>query len=194
MRIDHLLLSPTIANRLVDAGVDRACTRLGKGKRSRTGVGGAARRAGGCVNPSRWLRKPKKESEYPRPTQPPTPAAGQLALDAALLNGLIAKWSYRCGLRVSLASPSTTWVWRGKRTPSAPLTVAFASDFHAGPRLIPVFFPSLFATLARSSGCPLLGGDFVRARRYANELADGLVSCRPPCGKYACSESRFVGG
>ena len=108
-------------------------------------------------------------------------------MDAALLNGLIAKWSYRCGLQGKLGVTRYDVGVAREAGLVAPLTVAFASDFHAGPTTHPGIFSSLFATLAEiQPDVLLLGGDFVSCKaEYVNELADGLVRCRPPCGKYA---------
>ena len=45
IRIDHLMLSPSAADRLIDAGIDKEHTRQGKGQRSHAGLV----RVGGCA-------------------------------------------------------------------------------------------------------------------------------------------------
>lgn len=113
--------------------------------------------------------------------------AAMAVLDAALLRGLIAKWSYR-------------WAWQGSlkvtahriclpteiRIP-APLTVAFASDFHAGPTTHPEVYERLAQELIeRHPDVVLLGGDFVSLRaEYVTQLVPSLSMYRPPLGSFA---------
>ena len=111
----------------------------------------------------------------------------EVVLDSALLNGLIARWSYRCGLHGKLGVTLHD-VFVAKEKPlRVPLIIAFASDFHAGPTTHPEIFSELFDKLADiRPDVLLLGGDFVSYKAiYADVLADGLSRCNPPLGKYA---------
>jgi uncharacterized protein len=111
----------------------------------------------------------------------------ELVLDFSLLNGLIAAWSYRCGLHGKLGvTPHDVCVAKEKSL-RIPLIVAFASDLHAGPTTHPEIFSELFAKLADiRPDVLLLGGDFVSGKAiYADALTDGLSHCNPPLGKYA---------
>jgi predicted MPP superfamily phosphohydrolase len=112
---------------------------------------------------------------------------GELALDAAMLKGLIARWSYRCGLHGRLGVTRYDVGVTREKGLITPLTAAFASDFHAGPTTHPGIFSSLFDALAEiQPDVLLLGGDFVSCKAdYADELTDGLGRCQPPFGKYA---------
>jgi predicted MPP superfamily phosphohydrolase len=108
-------------------------------------------------------------------------------LDAVLLDGLFAKWSYRCGLHGKLSvSRHEISLPKIKALPR-PLTIAFASDFHAGPTTHPGIFSKLFEKIhAHQPDVLLLGGDFVSCKAdYVATLADGLSRCNPPLGKYA---------
>jgi uncharacterized protein len=111
----------------------------------------------------------------------------EVILDFALLQGLIAKWSYRCGLHGKLGVTSHEVSVAREKKLRAPLTIAFASDFHAGPTTHPAIFADLFGKLADSRpDVLLLGGDFVSCNAsYANALTEGLSRCNPPLGKYA---------
>jgi len=108
-------------------------------------------------------------------------------LDSALLNGLIAAWSYRCGLHGKLGVSLHEVAVAKEKSLRVPLTIAFASDFHAGPTTHPVIFSELFDKLADiRPDVLLLGGDFVSCKAiYADALAGGLSRCHPPLGKYA---------
>ena len=108
-------------------------------------------------------------------------------LDSALLNGLIAAWSYRCGLHGKLGVSLHEVAVAKEKSLRVPLTIAFASDFHAGPTTHPVIFSELFDKLADiRPDVLLLGGDFVSCKAiYADALTGGLSRCRPPLGKYA---------
>src|SRR5262245_9771619 len=84
------------------------------------------------------------------------------ALDSCLLGGVIARWSYRCGLHGTLRV--TSHELRGSQASSlpAPLVLAFASDFHAGSSTDPEIFKVLADRLnAARPDVILLGGDYV---------------------------------
>lgn len=108
-------------------------------------------------------------------------------LDAVLLKGLFAKWSYRCGLHGRLRTTRhDVFLPPGKQL-SKPLTIAFASDFHAGPTTHSAIFSDLFDHLdALQPDLLLLGGDFVSCKStYVGLLAERLAQCAPPMGKFA---------
>jgi len=108
-------------------------------------------------------------------------------LDAALLNGVVARWSYACGLHGKLdITEHEVQLAAGKRLPRS-LLLAFASDFHAGPATHPQMFASLIeAVTQRSPDLVLLGGDYVSCNAdQVDVLADTLARCSPPFGKYA---------
>src|SRR3984957_6755191 len=111
----------------------------------------------------------------------------EVILDFVLLNGLIAKWSYRCGLHGKLGITSYEVSLPREKQLRAPLTIAFASDFHAGPTTHPQIFADLFGKLTDiRPDVLLLGGDFVSCKaNYAAVLTEGLARCNPPLGKYA---------
>jgi predicted MPP superfamily phosphohydrolase len=74
-----------------------------------------------------------------------------------------------------------------RRAGAAPLRVAFASDFHAGPTLHRKLERDVIAALG-DSDCDLLllGGDFVSFHaRYLDRMLDGLRGIRAPLGKFA---------
>jgi predicted MPP superfamily phosphohydrolase len=111
----------------------------------------------------------------------------EFALNTALLNGLIAKWSYRGGLHGKLGVTGHDVASSMQGRWHKPLVIAFASDLHAGPTTHPEIFSDLFARLAEiRPDVLLLGGDFVSGKAiYAEALAERLSRCIPPMGKYA---------
>ncbi|MES2070141.1 MAG: metallophosphoesterase [Pseudomonadota bacterium] len=112
---------------------------------------------------------------------------GELALDTVLLKGHVARLSYQWGMHGRLGVTRHEISLSEDRRLPKPLTVAFASDFHAGPTTHPGIFSELFEQIAaHQPDVLLLGGDFVSCRaEYIAELADGLARCRPALGKYA---------
>lgn len=108
-------------------------------------------------------------------------------LDAALLRGLVAKWSYRWGWHGNLKITAHKIGLPTEIRLPAPLTVAFASDFHAGPTTHPEIYARLAQELIdRKPDVVLLGGDFVSL--YAESVAQllGVLSTyRPPLGNFA---------
>jgi uncharacterized protein len=111
----------------------------------------------------------------------------ELALNAALLGGSIAKWCYRGGLHGKLGVTTHEVLIAKDERPDEPLIIAFASDLHAGPTTHPEIYSDLFDRLAEiRPHVLLLGGDFVSGKAiYAEILAAHLVRCTPPMGKYA---------
>ncbi len=108
-------------------------------------------------------------------------------MDALLLDGRVAKWSYQYGLhgRLSISEYKTT-VDAAKRLPRA-LKIACLTDFHAGPTTHTAIFEKAFAAIeAAKPDLLLLGGDFVSCKaRYITQLTPFLASCSPPLGKFA---------
>lgn len=107
-------------------------------------------------------------------------------LDTLLLNGLVARWSYRCGLHGRLrVSEHEVCLTAGKPL-AQPLLLAFASDFHAGPATHPRLFASLIDELTRCRpDVLLLGGDYVSCQAgQIDVLARELARIDPPLGKY----------
>jgi len=108
-------------------------------------------------------------------------------LDAMLLRGLIAKWTYRWGWHGSLKITGHDIRFPAEPYLHAPLVVAFASDFHAGPSTHPEVFRSLARELLiHRPDVLLLGGDFVsRKAEYIAPLLNALSQYNPPLGKFA---------
>lgn len=113
--------------------------------------------------------------------------AAMAVLDAALLRGLFAKWSYRWGWHGDLKITNhAIYLPLESRLP-APLTLAFASDFHAGPSTHCAIFERLAqALIERRPDVVLLGGDFVSLRAdYVARLVASLSKYSPPLGSFA---------
>ncbi len=72
-------------------------------------------------------------------------------MDSLLLGGWLAKWTYRLGLQGRLGVTTHAIRLATAESLSAPLVLAFASDFHAGPTT----HPDVYAHL--SSFSPPLG-------------------------------------
>jgi predicted MPP superfamily phosphohydrolase len=108
-------------------------------------------------------------------------------LNAALLGGRVAAWSYRLGLHGRFGVTRHTVALPPERRLPEPLKIAFASDFHAGPSTHPAIFDDLFAQMAiERPHVLLLGGDYVSGpAHYAEVLMPRLSACHPPCGKFA---------
>jgi uncharacterized protein len=109
------------------------------------------------------------------------------SLDAALLRGFFAKWSYRFGLHGKLRVTSHEIRLPREKALVAPLLLAFASDFHAGPTTHPELFANLIDEVNRQRpDVLLLGGDFVSSKAdQVDVLSEALSRCAPPLGKYA---------
>jgi predicted MPP superfamily phosphohydrolase len=126
---------------------------------------------------------PYRGRHYPRTRQ-----IALAALDATALRGFVAKWSYRSGLhgKLRVTSHAVRLPVEKRRLP-APLVLAFASDFHAGPITHPELFSRLVDELRNQRpDVLLLGGDFVSHRAESvDALTERLSQCAPPLGKYA---------
>jgi uncharacterized protein len=109
------------------------------------------------------------------------------ALDAALLDGFVARCSYSLGLHGTLRTTRHEIQLSGDKQLPAPLVLAFASDLHAGPTTHPDVFSSLLDELTREQpDVLLLGGDYVSSKaQHVDVLTDTLARCNPAMGKYA---------
>jgi uncharacterized protein len=108
-------------------------------------------------------------------------------LDAALLRGFFAKWSYRFGLHGQLRVTTHEIRLAKEKGLAEPLVLAFASDFHAGPTTHSDLFADLIDEVNRQRPhVLLLGGDFVSSKaEQVDVLSERLSRCAPPLGKYA---------
>lgn len=117
--------------------------------------------------------------------------ATERTLDALLLNGRVARLSYRLGGqgRVRVTHQSLTLDPGQGRSGALPrpLRIGFASDFHAGPTTHPGLYDDLLAAIERERpDALLLGGDYVSFRaRYIDALRGFLQAARAPLGTYA---------
>jgi len=109
------------------------------------------------------------------------------ALDALLLRGVFARWSYRYGLHGTLRVSIHDVHLAPEKSLAAPLVVAFASDFHAGPSTHPDLFSVLLDALSRHRpDVLLLGGDYVSCKAEdIDVLVEPLLRVRPALGTYA---------
>jgi uncharacterized protein len=108
-------------------------------------------------------------------------------LDAALLRGLVAKWTYRWGWHGDLKITTHTICLPAETRLPAPLTMAFASDFHTGPTTHPEIYTHLVRALVEHRpDIVLLGGDFVSQRaEHVAILMSALSKYAPPLGSFA---------
>jgi uncharacterized protein len=109
------------------------------------------------------------------------------ALDGALLRGAVAGLSYRLGGHGTLQITAHEIDVHSNPPLPEPVTIAFASDFHAGPTTHPALFERLVEELIhRAPDVLLLGGDYVSSRpEQVSVLLQVLTRCRPPLGAYA---------
>ena len=109
------------------------------------------------------------------------------ACEATLLGGWVARWSYHLGLHGKFGVTTQEIRVPPEKGLPAPLVVAFASDFHAGPSTHPALFTTLIDELiARGPDVILLGGDYVSCKASdIDAIVDGLSTCKPPLGKFA---------
>lgn len=112
---------------------------------------------------------------------------GELMLDTLLCRGLIANLCYRLGLHGKLSVTKYTIPCSSSRALPAPLTIAFLSDFHAGPTTHPQIFRDAFDMIATHDvSLLLLGGDFISCKaQYIEELIPMIASVHAPLGKFA---------
>lgn len=91
------------------------------------------------------------------------------------------------GLQGTLQVAEHVFRIRRARADAAPIRVAYASDFHAGPTLHPKLLRDVIAALADAEAdLLLLGGDFVSFHaRYIDRMIEGLRRITAPLGKYS---------
>jgi predicted MPP superfamily phosphohydrolase len=108
-------------------------------------------------------------------------------IDVGLLRGLVAQWTYWWGWHGDLKITRHEISLTGDHRLPVPLTMAFASDFHAGPTTHPEVFRRLMQELrVCRPDILLLGGDYVSLRsRYLTALTDALKQYSPPFGTFA---------
>jgi uncharacterized protein len=105
----------------------------------------------------------------------------------AVVRGWITKLSYRWGFHGTLRVNQLDLHIPAEKGLAAPLTLAFISDFHAGPTTHAQLFTTLGEHLrAHEPDVILLGGDYVTGEATGVEpLIDVISRCQPPLGKYA---------
>lgn len=113
--------------------------------------------------------------------------ATERLLDTLLLGGRVAGLSWRLGGHGTLGVTRHEVVLGPQQRLPRPLTIAFASDFHAGPTTHPAIFDALLDALARERpDVLLLGGDYVSFdARNVRALQGFLRAARTPLGTYA---------
>ncbi|WP_422995797.1 metallophosphoesterase [Undibacterium sp. Di24W] len=112
---------------------------------------------------------------------------GELILDTFLCRGLIAKCCYRLGLHGKLSVTQYIISLTPVRALPRPLTIAFLSDFHAGPTTHPQIFSDAFDAIAKHDvSLLLLGGDFISCKaHYIEKLIPMIANVHAPLGKFA---------
>jgi len=111
----------------------------------------------------------------------------QIAFEASCLQGIAARWSFRCGLHGRFGvTRHEIRVPKEKGLPG-PLVVAFASDLHAGPTTDPRMFEILSAAITdHKPDVILLGGDYVSFHEAdVSAFTNVLARWQPRFGKYA---------
>lgn len=94
---------------------------------------------------------------------------GEHLLDRILCGGLLAHCSYQLGLQGRLSVTRHAFQLEQGRQLAQPLTIAFVSDFHAGPATHPPIFDRVFAEItAHHPDILLLGGGlcFLQSQIY----------------------------
>ncbi|TFW31940.1 metallophosphoesterase [Massilia horti] len=107
-------------------------------------------------------------------------------MDAAMLGGRVAAWSYQRGWHGRLSVVRREVTVSGQVLLPAPLVIGFASDFHAGPTTHPGVFEELAAQVRRvRPDVLLLGGDYVSlGARHVDQLRDCLGALSAPLGVF----------
>jgi len=109
------------------------------------------------------------------------------AFEASLLEGIVARWSFRWGLHGRFGvTRHEIHVPKEKGLPG-PLVVAFASDLHAGPTTDSRMFEILSTAIEdQKPDVILLGGDFVSFQATDVDAFTNVLSrWQPRLGKYA---------
>ena len=118
---------------------------------------------------------------------PPSQRRLVRVFETFILNGLVAKWSFRCGLHGRFRVTRHEIRVPKEHGLSGPLVLAFASDLHAGPTTDPRMFEVLHAAMvAQNPDVILLGGDYVSFHaKDVGAFTDVLSRWQPRLGKYA---------
>jgi predicted MPP superfamily phosphohydrolase len=113
--------------------------------------------------------------------------ATERVLNVLLMKGWVAGLSYRLGGHGQLEVSRHEVELAPDRRLARPLTIAFASDFHAGPTTHPALFDALLGQLERERpDVLLLGGDYVSFdAANIDGLRGFLARARAPLGTYA---------
>jgi predicted MPP superfamily phosphohydrolase len=108
-------------------------------------------------------------------------------MDIALLDGAVARLSYRLGGHGRLRVTTHEIKMPLNAALTKPLRIAFASDFHAGPTTHPLIFDRLLEEVIRcEADVLLLGGDYVSSSaEQLSILLTVLARYRPPLGVFA---------
>jgi predicted MPP superfamily phosphohydrolase len=113
--------------------------------------------------------------------------ATERILNTLLMKGWLAELSYRLGGHGTLGVTRHEVVLEPGRRLPRPLTIAFASDFHAGPTTHPALFEVLLERLAHERpDVLLLGGDYISFDAANIRALQGFLrAARAPLGTYA---------
>ena len=119
--------------------------------------------------------------------QQPIRSLAERVLPLLLAKGWAASLSWRLGGLGKLGVSRHDIELAPARRLPRPLTIAFASDFHAGPTTAPAIFDALLALLRRERpDVLLLGGDYVSFDAANIGQLDGFLrQARAPFGTYA---------
>jgi len=105
-----------------------------------------------------------------------------------LAPAFVARLAYRWGWQGELTVTTHDVALRSHPALARPLRIAFASDFHAGPKTSPELFVQLFQHVQRANvDVLLLGGDYIDASSdWVSVLIEsGLARWQPPFGVFA---------
>jgi predicted MPP superfamily phosphohydrolase len=124
-----------------------------------------------------------KPSKQHRPIRHAT----ERVLNVLLMKGWVAGLSWRLGGHGRLGVTRHEVALGPERRLPRPLTIAFASDFHAGPTTAPAIFDALAAHVRREQpDVLLLGGDYISFdAANIGQLRTFLEQTRTPLGTYA---------